>query len=42
MVTPNDLRDLQTLLLPIGSNAREKEEIIILNWIDYIFEAEGI
>ena len=27
---------------PLGSNAREKEEAIILNWKDYIYEAEGI
>ena len=27
---------------PPGSNAREKEEAIILNWKDYIYEAEGI
>ena len=37
--------DLDKLLLPvfspIGSNAREKEESVILNWKDYIFEAEG-
>lgn len=38
--------DLNELLLPvfspIGSNAREKEEAVILNWKDYIFEAEGL
>ena len=37
--------DLDELLLPvfspIGSNAREKEEAVILNWKDYVFEAEG-
>ena len=27
---------------PPGSNAREKEEAIILNWKDFIYEAEGI
>ena len=37
--------DLDELFLPVfspaGSNAREKEEAIVLNWKDYIFEAEG-
>ena len=26
---------------PRGSNIREKEEAIVLNWKDYIYEAEG-
>jgi len=37
--------DLDDLFLPVfspsGSNAREKEEAVVLNWKDYIFEAEG-
>ena len=37
--------DLDELFLPMfspaGSNAREKEEAVILNWKDYIFEAQG-
>ena len=37
--------DLDKVLLPvfspIGSNAREKKESVILNWKDYIFKAEG-
>ena len=42
-VTPNDLKEIfKPCFSPIGSNAREKEEMIILNWIDYISEAEGI
>jgi len=27
---------------PHGSNTREKEEVILLNWKDYIYEAKGI
>lgn len=37
--------DLDKLFLPLfsphGSNIREKEESIILNWKDYIYESEG-
>ena len=37
--------DLDKLFLPVfspnGSNTREKEEEIILNWKDYIHESEG-
>ena len=36
-------KDLSEIFKPSfrGSNAREKEELIILNWTDYLFEAEG-
>ena len=37
--------DLDKLFIPQfsphGSNGREKEEAIVLNWKDYIYEAEG-
>lgn len=43
---PVTASDLDQIFLPQfsphGSNAREKEEVIILNWKDYIYEAEGI
>ena len=38
-VTPYDLDKLYFHLR--GSNAREEEEALILNWKDYIYEAEG-
>ena len=41
-VTPYDLDKLfLPLFSPEGSNAREEEEALILNWKDYIYEAEG-
>ena len=42
IVTPNDLKEIFKPCFSVsGSNNREKEELIILNWIDYLFEAEG-
>ena len=41
-VTPHDIDELfLPLFSPEGSNAREDEEALILNWKDYIYEAEG-
>ena len=41
-VTPYDLDKLfLPLFSPEGSNAREEEEALILNWKDYIYETEG-
>ena len=41
-VIPNDLKEIFKPCFSVsGSNNREKEELIILNWIDYLFEAEG-
>ena len=38
--------DIDKLFLPVfspeGSNARENEEALILNWKDYIYEAESM
>lgn len=41
-LTPQDLSEIfKPSFSPRGSNAREKEELIILNWTDYLYEAEG-
>ena len=40
-ITPQELSEIfKPCFSPRGSNAREKEELIILNWTDYLFEAE--
>ena len=42
VVTTHDLDKLFVpQFSPRGSNIREKEEAIVLNWKDYIYEAEG-
>lgn len=42
VVTAHDLDKLFIpQFSPHGSNIREKEEAIVLNWKDYIYEAEG-
>lgn len=42
VVTPHDLDILfLPILSPSGSNAREREEAVVLNWKDYIYESEG-
>ena len=42
-ITPYDLDKLfLPLFSPEGSNAREDKEALILNWKDYIYEAEGM
>ena len=42
-ITPYDLDKLfLPLFSPEGSNAQEDEEALILNWKDYIYEAEGM
>ena len=42
VVTPHDLDQLFLPVLSlIGSNARVKEEAVILNLKDYIYESEG-
>lgn len=41
-ITPQDLNEIfKPCFSPRGSNAREKEELIVLNWTDYLFEVEG-
>ena len=40
-MTPQDLNDIfKPCFPPRGSYARETEELIILNWTDFLFEAE--
>ena len=42
VVTAHNLDQLfLPILSPIGSNAREKEEAVVLNWKDYIYESKG-